>query len=31
MNLLIDTHVLIWFLNGDSQLSKKASLLQKTS
>lgn len=24
MNLLIDTHVLIWFLNGDSQLSEKA-------
>lgn len=24
MNLLIDTHALIWFLNGDEQLSKKA-------
>jgi len=24
MNLLIDTHALIWFLNGDSQLSEKA-------
>lgn len=24
MNLLIDTHVLIWFLNGDSQLSEKS-------
>lgn len=22
MNLLLDTHVFIWFLNGDSQLSK---------
>ena len=24
MNLLLDTHVLIWFLNGDNNLSKKA-------
>ena len=23
MNLLIDTHILIWFLNGDSRLSLK--------
>lgn len=24
MNILLDTHALIWFLNGDSQLSDKA-------
>ncbi len=24
MDLLIDTHALIWFFNGDSSLSKKA-------
>lgn len=24
MNLLLDTHSLLWFLNGDSQLSKNA-------
>ena len=23
MKYLLDTHILIWFLNGDSQLSKK--------
>lgn len=24
MNLLLDTHTLIWFLNGDDQLSEAA-------
>jgi len=24
MNLLLDTHALLWFLGGDKQLSKKA-------
>ena len=24
MNLLLDTHALIWFLNGDSKLTQKA-------
>ena len=27
MNLLLDTHAVIWFLNGDPQLSKTASFL----
>ncbi len=26
MNLLLDTHALIWFINGDRQLSKRAQL-----
>jgi PIN domain nuclease of toxin-antitoxin system len=27
MDYLLDTHALIWFLNGDQHLSKKAQLL----
>jgi len=27
MNLLLDTHTVIWFLNGDPQLSKAASFV----
>ena len=24
MNILLDTHIALWYLNGDSKLSKKA-------
>lgn len=27
MNYLIDTHILIWFIEGNDQLSKKAQVL----
>jgi PIN domain nuclease of toxin-antitoxin system len=27
MNFLLDTHVLIWFINGDEKLSNKAKIL----
>ncbi len=27
MNYLIDTHILIWFIEGDEKLSKKAQAL----
>jgi len=29
MDLLLDTHSLIWFLNGDEKLSDKGNLLLK--
>jgi len=31
MNLLLDTHTLIWFLNGDKRISVKANAIQNTN